>query len=195
MRELTEKLARAYEEVCSHHISVYRTLSKVRGTASTGSLELEELLDLAFLCRAVEETLTDLRKESSSLLEHLSQIACLAWTQKHINNPTGASTIRGDLCSGSPKTKTMVSVPRRGSDHYERFLRYFGVPEQMIEGDTMRPYWPGLVDHITELVANGATLPPGCDPRRTYTLYKLTMRSKHKSATPQECIDAARKEN
>jgi len=37
----------------------------------------------------------------------------------------------------------------------------------------VKPYWPGIMEHISSLAEQGKPLPAGIDAEKTYTQYKM----------------------
>jgi len=131
--------------------------------------DIEALTDSVYALKEAHNALSDMCKEIKRLYSLFERLACMGWSMKGDYEP-----IRTKHCTGSPDLKQTVVTPKAGTPEYEAFREHFGVPE----GIPFRPHWPSMLEAITEDVKNGRPLPPGCDPSKMMTEYKVTIRNK-----------------
>lgn len=136
----------------------------------------EELVDVAIVAREIARVLNDCRRQCDGLLDLCSRLACVKWVAETQNETGDASTcIHGSLGRGTPDVKEAVTVPSRekNPDEYYRMMKALGAVTAA-KKDLVRPHWPGLTEHISNLMKQGKRVPDGVDPRKTYHLYKLS---------------------
>lgn len=155
-----------YADTRIAHASVFNRLLRLQAVVAGESAE--ELVDVIYALREAAELLDDARKECNRLSEVAQRLACVAWMQ------TDGSPVRTDYCIGSPDVKQTASTPRPGSPEYDQLIEFFGVPAS----SPFRPHWPSMVDAISELGKQGKPLPPGIDPTKMMTVFKVTVRKK-----------------
>ncbi len=173
---MKNELRKLYRKARIFHEMAYGVVLQTRQRTVGGAVSLDELADSAFVAREIAVLANDLRKEFEAAQGLLEKIACLAWVTAHAGEPEQAEPIRAELVVATPSLKQMASLPRLKKDPkaYNRLMLHLGVPEACRE--LVRPHWPSMVEHLTNLAEQGRPLPPGIDPNKTYPVYKLTMR-------------------
>jgi hypothetical protein len=121
-------------------------------------------------------------------------MACLVWVTKESDEP-----IRTEYVTASPDVKQMVSLPRRRSnpEGYATLMRYLGIAQELWDVDeeshaAVSFHWPGMIDYVSTLLAQGKPLPPGVDPTSTYPVYKLGLRPKREMPPASGMADAGK---
>jgi hypothetical protein len=137
-----------------------------------GKLTIEDTVDVAFLLKGIADKLDSARKEANRANELVQTVGVALWAMNAPMDGT-APRIRGQVASGTPDGKPEAALPERGTAEYEKLLRWLGCPQEMIDRDLARPHWPHVQDRIAELVSQGSPLPPGVDPGRTRTRWRL----------------------
>jgi len=141
---------------------------ELRQTGATKP-DLEALVDSIYALKEAAAALEDIRREVKKLYEFFERLACMCWTLKGDYEP-----IRTEKCTGSPEVKQTVVTPKYGSPEYELMREYFKIPE----GVPFRPHWPSMLERISEDIAKGGNIPPGCDPSKMLPQYRVTIRNK-----------------
>lgn len=138
--------------------------------------------DAAYALREVHDLCDDVKRRCHRLNAAAQRLG--ASLQLADGSP---EAIRTDHCTATPKMRTIVSMPKR-STHPKEFgalMSHMGVPRQLWEArdgdenkEAVRPHWPGMIDLIADLLAEGKPMPPGIDPNKTYAEYTLVIRGK-----------------
>lgn len=163
-------ILRIYHQIQRVHRNMIEQVFKLKKTIASRSLE--EMVDLAFGLKETASLLDDARKECTACQEILEEVACVLWVQKSLQDGTDES-IHGEFATGTPRVKTMMHIPKRGTDEYEVLMASMGV----VNGDLIRPHWPSMVDHVTNLLSEGKEPPPGMSGK-TYQRHNVTLRKR-----------------
>lgn len=138
---------------------------------------LERLADRCMAAKQSLNYVNDLRKELNLLQELAERLACLIWVQLEMTE-----SIKTEHTTAIPNVKMMAAVPKKRTqpEAYAAFMDFLGVPKALYEGDedAVRPHWPGMVEYLSGLLAEGKPLPPGIEPDKTYPVYSLTCRKR-----------------
>lgn len=176
MKELIECL----DLIETMHARTFKLLLECRTPPEDA--ENADLVDMAFLMRKAALLAEDLRKELRGAKEFLERLICLRWLAdaEGLNDIHVDMSIRGKLATGTPRIKTTASLPLQEKDPeaYRTFMKRIGVFGQAIKRGLVRPHWPSLTDYFSDLIAQGKPLPPGIDPKKTYSTYQVVMREK-----------------
>ncbi len=169
-----KQLIQTYDNLKKLHAETYATLILERGEIETCS-DMELLADKVYALREISRLADDLRKESHSLMEVASKIACIIWTAHSDGDP-----IRTDLCTATPKIMQGAYIPKREKNpkEYYALMQYLGIPKEVSERETVRVHWPSFCELLTEKSEKGEPLPGGIDPNKLYTKYSLSIRAK-----------------
>lgn len=139
--------------------------------------DVKELADMAYVMHKSSEMLDMMRKQCDEMEIIAEKIACLIYTQLNMEGP-----IRTDHCTATADVKMIASVPKRKTDPegFYALMDFLKIPRDMTDGEkeVVRCHWPGLVAHLSELMAEGKPLPPGIDPSKTYPEYRLKLLSR-----------------
>lgn len=157
-----------HSEARRAHEHIYMRLLELKRLQSEKP-DIEALTDSVYALKEAEAALKDVAREVKKLYNLFERLACMGWSMKGDLEP-----IRTKHCTGSPDLKQTVITPKAGTPEYEEFRKHFGVPE----GIPFRPHWPSMLEAITEDVKAGRPLPPGCDPSKMMTEYRVTIRNK-----------------
>jgi hypothetical protein len=138
---------------------------------------LEELADLVYALRKLEEMFDDSRKQAKRAKELMEKIACLVWMKRADFEP-----IRTDYVTASPNIRQICSAPTRKKDPegFKNLMDHMGIPEDVWNRpeELVRPHFPGFAAWISELAENGLPLPKGIDPDKTWPVYSLRLKPK-----------------
>lgn len=175
-----------YALVRNAHEEIYKRLQQLAPQLQT--MPPEELADVAYALRhCFEKWLPDCTKETKRVAHIAELLACqLRLTAL---NP---DSIKTEYCTAAPALNTMAVIPTRKKDPdgYEKLMNYLGIDlnlrdrgkvlfrEGEIETEVVKVHWPGFVGLLTRLAANGYPMPDGIDPNKTYTEYRLNIRSR-----------------
>lgn len=139
------------------------------------SHDLKELADIAYAVDEVRKLADDTRRESAAVNELSEKLCCALWTVMGSSEPIRTATV-----TATPDSKLIATLPSRKKqpEEYKTLMIGLGMAPEAADQDIFKPHWPGIMDHITRLASEGKPLPPGIDPGKTYTQYKLVFRAK-----------------
>jgi hypothetical protein len=163
-----QKLRAAWEDVARLEVHASQAIKKCAS--------LVDLADAAYCCREIEKTADDIRKRTIELGEIAQRLACVIEVASEEVEP-----IRTEYVTATPDVKLIASLPKRSTDPegFAALMAHLGIPEHAWQGGDHAPvqlHWKGLMERINRDSAEGKPLPPGVDPTKTYSEYKLCMR-------------------
>ena len=166
-------LIREYNDMKKLYLSCYERLSIIRDELRAGKYGLKDMVNFIYVMREISKLADDLRKESDGVGHMLENVACALWVSQNETKP-----IRASLATGTPDCKLAVKVPSRKTEpeRFQQLMDFFGVPESAVEARVIKPYWPGLCEHVSLLSEEGKPLPPGINPEDTYPTYKVRVK-------------------
>jgi len=169
-----------YKRVVSTHNMLHEMIVRINQEL-TQETEPKELADYAFALHKAAELADDTRKELTKSDNLAQRKACYECVVAGVHGP-----IKTEYTTATLDIKTCVRIPRKSAEPeaYAKLMQYLGVPEDLYnceeEKEILRPHWPGLMELVSRLCAEGKPLPPGIDPDATFPEYRLKMRqSKH----------------
>jgi len=187
-------LLEKYTRLRELYLDSYAQLAELRDCMreGTGKYDMKDMVSFIYIMREVSTLANDLRKECDGIQKMFENSVCAIWVIQGNNKP-----IRSALATGSPDLKLGVSIPnqKREPEAFKELMEYFKIPENVIEDNILKPYWPGLCEHISQLAEEGKPLPPGIDPNKTYPTYSVRIkRRKDLDELGRDLTAAGRKE-
>jgi hypothetical protein len=164
-KEFFDFAMRSLSEWTEHHNKFLKDLHS--------EADLEELADMTYTISKVLELFKQIEKTTRGTTELAERLLCMLWAQR-----ADAEPIRTKYCTITPRIRMAAQIPKKGTPEHEALMSYLGIRPDLQESDAVRPHWPGLVEHVTELLTSGRPLPAGVDPNKTYPVYGVTIRSK-----------------
>lgn len=175
---MNPKLVAIYKQARAIHEAYVQADGELRRFLSTCP-NTEDQADAAYALREIADMVDEVRKMANSTGELAQRFACI------IAGATGnPEPIRTEYCTATPDVKPIASVPRQSSDPegYALLMEHLGIPRAMWDrGDdksVVKPNWPGMMSYLAEQMKQGKPLPPGIDPDKTYSEYRLLIRKK-----------------
>lgn len=169
-RELVDLYVRVKSLHAEAHLMHSALMREVEVSGST-----TELADIAYAADKIEAFLNDIRKAMTGMKDVAEKRCTTLWVA--MGDP---DSIRTDYVTATPYPKMMVRMPSRKKEPEEwaNMMRDMRIPEEYIITEPschppVEPNWPGMIDYVTDLLAQGKKLPRGLDPSKTYTLYQL----------------------
>jgi len=180
-------------------VKLFREARAMHESLVTADAELRRLInqtpcretqaDTAYALRETSKFADDVRKRCDELSALAQRLACVLSVAEQ-----NTSTIRTERCSATLDIKSIATIPKQ-STHPEQFaqlMEYLGVARHLwevpneaeVEEESERmhaivkPHFPGLVQHLNRMMAEGKPLPPGLDLDKTYNDYRLIIRKK-----------------
>lgn len=132
---------------------------------------MADIGDQIFLLKKAALRLNDLASEMKGVVRLAERLFCMGAIATN-----DASTVRGKIASSTPKIMHAVRIPSYAQqpEKYSKVLQFLGVPEDV--SDLFKPNWPKMVEFFSDLIDEGAQLPPELDPTKTYPVYSVSSR-------------------
>lgn len=148
------------------HTQLYNQMKDVLKTVKDA--DINELAEIAFICKKSSELLDDMRKQLNKHLSTLEIIICKQWAMQE--EPVDIST---EYMHALPKLKIITTLPSDKTNPlaYEKLLRSLRIPEHC--WPLIRLHWPSFCEYMTELTEQGEPLPEGLDAQKTAPAYSL----------------------
>lgn len=170
------------EKAKNIHDQVYEQIFALRSIVQEPGQSMEELADIGFVLKKSLDNFEALNTELRSLETICARAACVLWAKQPID-PSQAQPIITEYVRATPDIKQMCALPnrKREPEAYARMMQYLGVPQNLVgSAESRGPIdvdWPGMVDYLENQLAAGKPLPPGLDPKKMYSVYKLSYRA------------------
>ena len=164
------------EEVSMLYNLVYGFLSKNNALLKARTMSSEDLCDFGFLCRELEKTFDELRKEVKARKELCGQIIAYRLAQAALSDPTIKMSVQGQFASGSPDMKMQAALPKKYTPEYYQLTDYFNVPRKVAETGVLKLDWKKCTEFLTEQMQDGKKIPEGFG--RQYPVYTTTYRKR-----------------
>ena len=145
----------------------------LRTKSQNGEIPLETIADIHLILREMSTLANDLRKETDGARDFLGRIACLLYLRESLNEGSG-DPIRGELAIATPDIKQVATLPKRGTDEHAQLCHFLGINHEAVKSGVVHIHWPAVVELLTETARLGKPLPPGIDPKKTYSWYRLS---------------------
>ena len=164
------ELVGKYKSMRTVYLDCYQHLSRIRDQIKANMYNTNEIVNFIYVMRDIAKFAEDLKKEANGVEQIAVNVACAIWITKESSEP-----IRGALATGTPNIKIAAAIPnqRREPEAFEALMVSLGVDPKAVVNGTVKPYWPGIMEHISSLAEQGLPLPAGIDINKTYTQYKM----------------------
>lgn len=158
-----------YRRAQNFHRAVIENCLRLKSLVTETTIE--DTLDVSHALTETSRLLKETKREVDDCIKLNAEMMCLAWTHRCLMLDS-AEPIRGEYATGTPQTKLMMVLPKKGTDAYAQLMNSMGVTNH----DLVVPHWPSMVDHVTELLAAALDPPPGMSGD-TYSRYTVTIRA------------------
>lgn len=136
---------------------------------------VEEQADIEFVLYKVADLVKEMSKSVEKARKRRVYLMCIFFASTGREEP-----IRTDYVTSTPKVTYIPRLPSATNaeqrSEFQELLRYFGVNEEAIVGDLLRPHWPSYLDFVEKCNEKGVALPPGVLPER-FPVYDVIHRS------------------
>lgn len=160
-------LVELYAEARRAHAAVLLKLHEVK-TEFAGSGDMAELADAVYALKETEKLAEDVEKETRKLRELAEKLCCAAWLS------SDGDVIRTNYVSATPEVKQTMETPKPGTEGYAALCAHFGVNPD----SPYRPHWPSMLEVVSADLAAGRPAPPGLNPEKTWTVFRVATRKK-----------------
>lgn len=138
------------------HVAIFADCKQFRVAEHTS----EELVDIGFVLRQVEELADELRKEAKAHKELAGKTIASRCLEAAVANPDSAvMTTRGTLATGVSDVRMEAVVPNSSSPEYGQLLEWCGVPDSVVKSGLLKVDFKKLGEAVTEAASRGAKIP------------------------------------
>ena len=172
VKELFKLVDKAHDEIFTEMIKLEDELPET---------DIYEATDWVYAFREMADKLRTIRVKADVMKINCQNLACALYVVQGPNSPIiRDGNIKTGHCTGTPDLKQGAHIPKLKKDPegYYAVMDYLGIPKGIVEKDLVRPHWPSVVDHLSELASLGKPMPPGIDPTKTYPVYDMVVRRK-----------------
>lgn len=192
-RQTTDKMPAECKALYSgsrkSHEDLYRLSQVINGAIPAA--DLETLCNIAHALRQSNKYIEDLRKTLTAIERFAERLACMRYIQDGDNEKQ--ANVKTEYVTATPDVTYCASIPtlERDAEAYHSLMSYLGIdPVLRDQGiiqnedgtrdytEVIKVHWPGFQSLMNRLAAAGIALPDGIDPEKTYTEYKLRLRSR-----------------
>lgn len=176
--ELGRKLQVIYANAEHLLDELYQLRSDILQELRQNKMETEDMVDIGFLFRELENKLDDSRKDCKAAKEMAGKIICLRIAKESLNDLTKDTVVRGVLARGSADVRRLPALPRKGTPEYISAMKALGVEnEAAIKSGCLKFDFHAIQTLINECAAAGKKPPPGLDkdyPEYTTTFTRIS---------------------
>ena len=159
-----------YKLMRQTYLDCYQCISMIRDKIKANKYTMPDLVNVVYVLRDISKFSDDLRKECNGVEQIAINVACALWVtfDSSIN-------IKASLATGTPDIKIAAAIPNknREPEKFNALMDALGVDPKAVADNTVKPYWPGIMEYISSLAEQGKPLPVGIDAEKTYTQYKM----------------------
>jgi len=163
---MLEKLIREFGDL--HH-ELMLELGNITAKLKKREYSKEELCDIGFLCRELERSFDDWRKDCKARRELAEKVLAYSVMMESLDGEAD-DVVRGKLARAVCDVKKEAIIPKRGTDEFYSLMEHFGVTGEATE--VLKFDWKRMAEFVTKLAEEGKEVPKGID--RTIPKYKAT---------------------
>lgn len=168
----------------AHHES-YEQLTLIDERIKKNQLSLQDLVDIGFLCREMEDLLDEMRKNAKKRKAFVQRYLVMRHTASAMTGTPLPDTLQGEHASASNfRVKKMAELPEFGQDGYTKYMESLGIPKEVIAKGLVKPDWEQTAEHVTVLLEDGKKLPPGLG--QTWNDYTCTFTRRRRTPNAQQ---------
>jgi len=178
MDENTRQLHGSMIEIRNLRLSIHPIIARINSHNKDNktNVNMNDIADLIWVLKRYYSLIDDFRKDLGATLDLANKILGVSW----LLLPDELSSIDGDISQITPR----VSTPLRGVsftkdyERYEKVLKAFGVPEDIIKTGVLNIHWVHAKEWLSNQLHEGKHIPEGIRLDETYVEYKSTVRTK-----------------
>lgn len=167
------KLRQMYLDAKQVHHLLYEDLSDVEKTFNSPTTNTTEKADIVHALKQTSAVLDDLRKQIDKAVKRYALFTCIDLQLHEVD------TIRTQHCTAKIAVKQYAKYPakrRNDPDKFDKLMTSLGVPQDIIDSESVRLNWEGFSNWFTKRQADGLPLPDGITVDDVYTEYDLATR-------------------
>ncbi len=150
-------------EILSQLRAFHRTSHDLVAEATGGikvGMSDEDLADIGFLFREMEELHEELRKEAKARKELAGKVLSeRIHTRNLMSDNDELAPVRGQLATATCKMRIEGETPRKGTPEYSQLWEKLGLPKELEDSDIVKLSHDGLMDAVSNSLAAGKPLP------------------------------------
>jgi hypothetical protein len=175
MREEIKKLQVLKDSIIEYHNKVFTFLTETINDVSNNKFSAEDLCDMGFLCRKIEEYCDEIRKSVKSRKDLNIKIMGFHLATQSVEDPGNVTDrIDGELAHCRVEAKVIPVIPKLGEDGFKECMENFGVPENLFGSKLVKVNFDAMAQYTTDMIKSGNALPPGIS--KSWTEFRGTFR-------------------
>jgi len=182
-RDMDAQAKELFAALFKMHHDANRVMQTLAGKIVHTDVALEDLANISIALKEAHDMADSMRKKLNVLFDETNKQLGKKWLLR-VQQEQDTDPIRTKYTTCTPDVKYGVSPPSPTKDFaaYKQFVTDLGIPEHLQATSESRAVvtfnWPGLIDYLSELAAEGKPLPRGVAADRKYPMFKVRHRSK-----------------
>ena len=123
-------------------------------------LSLGDLADLGWAVKKCAGLLDEMRKEANAKAELIARVIAIK-TSASVGIGDEVGTVRGKIAMAIPDIKMVAVIPKPGTPEYQQLLRYFNVPQEVIDSGMLKISYDQACAMLKALLEEGKNPPKG----------------------------------
>ncbi len=165
-----------YSEFVEYHQRALSYIAFLTDGIKSNTYTKEELVDIGFLLREMENLLNDFRKDCKVRKELCGKIIAKKVMEDNLASGDFEDVVHGTLARGIVDLKMQPKIPKRDTEEYQLMMEAFGVPKDKI--GIVKIDWTQAGELASKCAAEGVPLPEGLG--NTYPVYSTKFTRKGK---------------
>lgn len=141
-------------------------------------MDLAEGIDHIYALSEASKKIDTIRKTLDKLNEQLQDYVSMVLFARHKKSYSTEFATGTRRSAQNPRIPTMKSDP----ENYIKLMRYFGIPDDAIKNEILRPHWPSLREYLSYCMSQGLPIPDGLDVAKLEPRNTISIRSKKEIA-------------
>jgi hypothetical protein len=144
-------------------MEVYTFTADTLNGIQSRKFTLEELADLGFLCREIEKSVDETRKEARARKELCGKVIAFVTAQARVADPSKVvDSVRGRFSIATPDVKQIPKIPQPGTPEYLQLMAWLGITDrELLDSGVLSFKFQELCDLVTKRAQDAKNMPPG----------------------------------
>ena len=178
---MLDEAKKLYQSVSTNHRNAYIMSEAIEKLAPKLAGDMIETADMTYALQECFDLAEDTLKTLRALRKSIDKLFCAMTVQGGV-----VGKVNTEYCEAQPKVKMSVSPPTSNNNReaFVELMTELGVPESLLgngddKAEIVRPHFPGMIDFVTDKLANGEPLPKALsDVQRQFPVYSVKIQSR-----------------
>ncbi len=171
MNKTSEDLEKFYKELHEWYHNFYARLIPLLEDIDKNKLVPEELADVGFFCRKIEELSKEIKIEAEAKKDKIGDFLSQKQYKKLLQGDLDDPSIRGEYAIAIPKVSKSVGIPKAGSPEFSELCDFLDIPDEARNAVSFS--YKRLGEWVSEKAAEGKEVP---NFAKVYVKYSCTFR-------------------